>query len=154
MSLTIRRAEPGDAETIARFNRRIAEETEDLCLPAHVVARGVERLLDDESKGQYWVADDEGEIAGQLMVTYEWSDWRDGRVWWIQSVYVAPSYRRQGVFTALYDRVKQAVLDDDDACGLRLYVEENNERAQSTYRALGMNLTHYRVMEVMFRDED
>jgi len=153
MSVLIRRAGTADADTIAEFNRRIASETEDLQLAESVVTRGVERLLADERQGRYWLAERNGEIAGQLMVTFEWSDWRDGRVWWIQSVYVAPTHRREGVFTALYQHVQREVQKDPDACGLRLYVEENNYQAQETYRALGMQMTHYRVMEVMFENE-
>jgi ribosomal protein S18 acetylase RimI-like enzyme len=84
------------------------------------------------------------------MVTYEWSDWRDGMIWWIQSVYVHPDYRRQGVFSALYRHVELCAQADPDACGLRLYVAKDNERAQGTYAALGMTETRYRIMEAMF----
>jgi ribosomal protein S18 acetylase RimI-like enzyme len=149
MTTHIRRATPADADIITRFNRAIAAETEDLTLDEPVVARGVRRLLADERRGRYWVAERDGQVVGQIMVTFEWSDWRDGRVWWLQSVYVAPDHRRRGVFTALYEYIQRELAADADACGLRLYVEETNHRAQATYRALGMRMTHYRVMETM-----
>ena len=106
---------------------------------------GVERLLNQPADGRYWVAEIDNEIVGQIMVTYEWSDWRNGRVWWIQSVYVHPDHRRSGVFSALYEHVASLVRQDPDAVGIRLYMEENNARAQATYETLGMAMTPYRV---------
>ena len=152
MSLSIRPATPADSDIIARFNQGIAQETENHQLADDIVFPGVERLLNQPADGRYWVAEINDDIVGQIMVTYEWSDWRNGRVWWIQSVYVHPDRRRSGVFSALYEHVASLVRQDPDAVGIRLYMEENNARAQATYEALGMAMTPYRVMEVMFSD--
>ncbi|MEM9689749.1 MAG: GNAT family N-acetyltransferase [Pseudomonadota bacterium] len=153
MSIAIRRATPDDAATIAAFNQGIATETEHKHLDDDIVGRGVAALLENGVDGRYWLAEVDGIVAGQIMVTYEWSDWRNGRVWWIQSVYVAPDYRRRGVFSALYRHVESLVRDDPTACGIRLYMEENNQSAQRAYEKLGMAMTPYRVMEVMLSDE-
>ncbi len=127
----------------------MAEETEGRPLDPNIIGPGVLALLNDADKGRYWVAEANGEVVGQIMVTYEWSDWRNGSLWWIQSVYVHPDHRRSGVFSALYHRV-EAIAQKNDACGLRLYVEHNNERAQETYKALGMINPNYLVMETIF----
>ena len=150
MSIHIRRATVEDAATIAAFNQGIASETEDKHLDDAIVGPGVANLLSDEADGRYWIAEIEGQPAGQIMVTYEWSDWRNGNVWWIQSVYVASDYRRQGVFSALYRAVEALAEEDADACGIRLYVEKQNDAAQATYRKLGMQGDTYLVMESMF----
>ena len=150
MQLTIRTACSEDAATIARFNNGIAEETEGHSLDPATIRRGVERLLADADNGQYWVAEADGRVVGQIMVTYEWSDWRDGRIWWVQSVYVDADYRRRGVFAALYRHVESLAAQDPDVIGIRLYVDANNMRAQNTYTGLGMDMTEYRVMESMF----
>jgi ribosomal protein S18 acetylase RimI-like enzyme len=149
MKLSIRDASPADGATIASYNSQMAEETEGRALDADLIGPGVMRLLEDASKGRYWVAEDGGQIVGQIMVTYEWSDWRNGNIWWIQSVYVHPDYRRQGVYSSLYKHVAFLMQQDPDACGLRLYVDNDNERAQKTYTALGMIDPNYRVMEAM-----
>jgi GNAT superfamily N-acetyltransferase len=147
--MKVRTAQPSDAKTIADFNARMALETEDLALDAEVVFAGVEAALRDSSKAIYFVAEDDDRVVGQMMITHEWSDWRNGDLWWIQSVYVHEEYRRRGVFRALYqyarDQAKRA-----GAVGLRLYVEEHNAPAQQTYQQVGMNLTHYRVMEELW----
>ena len=149
-STTIRNATPGDAGTIADFNSRLAFETEGPYLAPELVGPGVEAMLADPSKGQYWVAEADGRVIGQIMVTYEWSDWRNGMIWWVQSVYVDSEFRRGGVFSALYRHVESLARDDPGVCGLRLYVDRRNERAQRTYESLGMNMTEYRVMETLF----
>jgi len=149
MQYRIRDAVPGDSENIAKFNSLMAEETERRRLNPDIIGNGVRRLLEDASRGRYWVAVADGEIVGQIMVTYEWSDWRNGALWWIQSVYVHPDHRRSGVFTALYRHV-ESIAQQSDARGLRLYVEQNNERAQKTYAALGMVNPNYQVMEAIF----
>lgn len=153
MTVTIRDAAPGDAQTIAAFNAAMAMETEGKTLDSGLVEPGVRALLNDANKGRYWVAEVDGEIAGQLMITYEWSDWRNGTMWWIQSVYVPKAFRRTGVFSALYRHVEQLAASAEDCCGIRLYVEESNERAQQTYRSLGMVSPGYAVMEVDFRTQ-
>jgi ribosomal protein S18 acetylase RimI-like enzyme len=148
MSLAIRPAEPRDAETIAEFNIRLARETEDLPLDPACVGPGVIAVLSDPAKGRYFVAEVDGAVAGQIMVTYEWSDWRNGNIWWIQSVYVTEPFRRAGVFRALYQHLKALAEADPGVCALRLYVHGTNERAQSSYEKLGMHRTEYQVFEL------
>jgi ribosomal protein S18 acetylase RimI-like enzyme len=145
--LQIRRARPEDAECIAGFNLAMALETEAKRLLPELVARGVRRLLAEPALGFYLVAEAAGEVVGALMVTTEWSDWRNGRFWWLQSVYVRPEWRRRGVFRALYAEVGLAAAREPDVCGFRLYVERDNEAAQATYRALGMAQTDYLLLE-------
>lgn len=154
MNLNIRDATPGDCDIIADYNCRIASETEDARLDPVTIKRGVAALLNDTSKGRYWLAVDGEFIAGQIMVTYEWSDWRNGMLWWIQSVYVHADYRRKGVFTALYRHVESLAQSTPDVAGIRLYVDEDNDRAQNTYDALGMKMTTYRVMQALFLETD
>ena len=146
---TIRPADGADAATIAAFNQRLAEETENRTLAGELIGPGVATLLGDPDRGRYFVAEIDGAVVGQLMITYEWSDWRNGVFWWIQSVYVAPAARRNGVFSALYQHVL-AMAEAAGACGIRLYVENGNARAQETYRAMGMKDTTYSVMETEF----
>lgn len=152
--VTIRDASPSDAEIIADYNARLALESEGMRLDPALVGPGVRALLGDTSKGRYWMAEADGRIIGQLMVTYEWSDWRNGVIWWIQSVYVHGDYRRSGVFSALYRHVESLARQDPEVCAIRLYVEHENERAQRTYGSLGMNMTDYRVMQSMFTGDE
>jgi ribosomal protein S18 acetylase RimI-like enzyme len=147
MPISVRRASIADAAIIAEFNRRLAEETEDKALDAALLRAGVEAGLADENKALYFVAEDGGEIIGQLMLTREWSDWRNGWMWWIQSVYVRSDARRRGTFRALYRHVFEAARADLRVIGLRLYVEHTNEAAQQTYERLGMTRTSYQVFE-------
>lgn len=153
-STTIRNATPGDAGTIADFNSRLAFETEGTYLAPELVGPGVEAMLADPSKGQYWVAEADGRVIGQIMVTYEWSDWRNGMIWWIQSVYVHGDYRRSGVFSLLYRHVESLARRDPQVSGIRLYVERDNARARRTYESLGMDMTDYRVMQSMFTGDE
>ncbi|MDP3759260.1 MAG: N-acetyltransferase [Ramlibacter sp.] len=147
-ALTIRKAEPRDAAAIARFNSAMALETEGKALLPERVNPGVQRLLGDPSLGFYVVAEQAGSgVVGSLMVTNEWSDWRNGLFWWIQSVYIVPAARRQGVYRALYDFVRDMARADPGICGFRLYVEKDNAAAQRTYSALGMEPTDYLVYE-------
>ncbi len=150
MSLIIRDATNGDAAIIADFNDRMCQETEGESLEPGLIGPGVKRLLADTANGRYWLGEIDDRVVGQIMVTYEWSDWRDGRIWWIQSVYVHADYRRQGIFRALYRHVESLAMEDRDACGLRLYVDRDNQRAKRTYDSLGMIETRYRIMEAMF----
>ena len=154
IDLTIRDATPGDAEIIADFNSRLAFETEGMRLSPEVINRGVETLLADQSKGRYWVAQADSRVVGQIMVTYEWSDWRNSMIWWIQSVYVHGDYRRSGVFSALYRHVESLARRDPQVSGIRLYVERDNARARRTYESLGMDMTDYRVMQSMFTGDE
>lgn len=150
MNITIRDAVADDGPVIAEFNCSMAIETEDHELDPELIGPGVAALLDDPSKGRYWLAENDGQVIGQIMVTYEWSDWRNGMLWWMQSVYVAQEQRRQGVFSTLYRHVASLARAKADVCGLRLYVENNNPRAQETYLALGMVRPGYQVMEIDF----
>lgn len=152
MNLTIRSARPDDAPIIADFNARLARETENKHLDPTILNPGVEAMLRDPAKGRYFVAEADGQIVGQLGVTLEWSDWRNGNFWWIQSVYVVPEARRHGVFRKLYDHIVEAARSVPDAIGVRLYVEHENRVAQATYEKMGMARTHYHVMEVLIDD--
>jgi ribosomal protein S18 acetylase RimI-like enzyme len=146
---SIRHAVPSDAPTLVAFNRAMAMETEDLALDPQIVFKGVGAVLADPSKGIYFLAELDDHPAGCLLITHEWSDWRNGDIWWIQSVYVHPDFRRRGVFKALYRHVEQAARAAG-AVGVRLYVEQENTPAQATYLSLGMELSHYRLMQVLF----
>jgi len=150
VTFSIREAVPQDAAVISNFNNQIAQETENRSLDPAIVDPGVATILSDASKGRYWVAEQDGAVIGQIMVTFEWSDWRNGTMWWIQSVFVHPQHRRRGVFSKLYRHVELLAQGEPDVCGLRLYVEEQNERAQATYLALGMNRPGYVVMQTVF----
>ena len=151
MNIEIRLAVRDDWTTIAEFNCLLAEESEGKQLDRQHVEPGVRAILDDPRKGRYLVALAAGRIVGQLMHTYEWSDWRNGDIWWLQSVYVLPDFRRQGVFRALFDRLRSEAETDPAVVGLRLYVEEHNTRAHETYRSLGLSNGGYFVMEKMHR---
>ncbi len=147
MSLTIRNATPADAAIIADYNARLALETESKTLDRNVLLKGVEELLRNEVHGRYFLAEAEETVVGQTMITYEWSDWRNRQFWWIQSVYVHPDWRGKKVFTALYEHIMKLARSTPRVCGLRLYAEESNERAHTTYAKLGMNATGYRLFE-------
>ncbi len=151
--LVIRPATRDDAATIADFNLRIAAETEDTSLNRDLVTRGVRTLLDDETRGRYYVACADDTIVGQIMHTREWSDWRNGDIWWIQSVYVRQDHRRRGVFKRLHEHVKALAGSDPGVVGLRLYVDADNRGAQATYERLGMTSTRYHLMEDLFPPE-
>jgi ribosomal protein S18 acetylase RimI-like enzyme len=150
-AMKIRKARPTDAAVIAEFNTRIAWETEKLHLDPQTIRRGVRAVLKDPGKGTYFVAEIEGAVVGQLLITYEWSDWRNGNFWWIQSVYVAAAHRQAGVFRSLFAQVQKLAQARRDVCGLRLYVEKHNDRAQHAYAKLGMAKTHYEVFETDLR---
>jgi GNAT superfamily N-acetyltransferase len=147
MALRIRDADRDDADFLVAGNVAMALEAERKQLDPAIVARGVRAVLDDHAKGRYFVAELAGERVGQLMITDEWSDWRNGRFWWIQSVFVLPAARRRGVFRALFGHVEQLARSAADVCGLRLYVERGNLRAQATYRHCGLDDGGYLVME-------
>ena len=149
----VRDALPGDRTAIVEFNARLARETEGKELDRPVLARGVgAALADPDRRLRYWVAELEpgGPVVGQAAISREWSDWRDGWLWWFQSVYVHPEARGKGVFRALHAHVRALALASEDVIGLRLYVEDANERAQRVYQALGMRPGGYRVYEELW----
>ncbi|MBN1361910.1 MAG: GNAT family N-acetyltransferase [Sedimentisphaerales bacterium] len=148
--VTLRKGELRDADTLAAFNVAMAWETERKHLDPEVVGRGVRAVLAQPERGFYVVAVAEGEVVGALLVTYEWSDWRCGQFWWVQSVYVQPPFRRRGIFRRLHAFVGEEASHNSQVCGLRLYVEDNNGAAQQVYTALGMRRTPYHVYEQSF----
>ena len=139
-----------DAAALAQFNIAMALETESKQLNRETVTAGVLSLINNPAAGFYMVAEQDGVVVAGLMVTHEWSDWRNRCFWWIQSVYVLPSHRRQGIFKRLYQSVTSMAESRKDICGLRLYVEQHNAIAQATYKSLGMDETHYDMYEVEF----
>ena len=147
MDIQIRDAEPTDWAAIAEYNSRLATETEDKTLDWAVICEGVKKVLGDVHKGRYFVAEASGRIIGTTMITYEWSDWRDGWIWWIQSVYVHPDFRGRGVFSALYHHVERLARTSGDVRAIRLYVLTSNDKARRTYMKLGMAETGYTVLE-------
>jgi len=142
----VREARPDDAEAIARFNEAMALETEALRLDPAAIRAGVVAVLKDPSKGCYFVAEADGQVAGALLVTYEWSDWRNAAFLWLQSVYVDPKRRRRGIFRRLFEHVER-LARSSGACGLRLYMDAHNEAARRTYERLGMTHRGYLVFE-------
>ncbi len=148
--MKIRKASPSDAAIITDYNTRMAWETEKRRLNKARVSRGVRGLLKDKAKGMYFVAEEDGKVAGQLLITFEWSDWRNANFWWIQSVYVAPEFRGCGVFRSLYAHVDKLARSRRDVCGLRLYVDDDNIGAKKTYERLGMKESHYKFFEIDF----
>ena len=153
MDIKIRKAALADLPIIADFNGRLARESEGLALEAARVEAGVGAVLNDPAKGIYYVAEVTGAVAGQLMVTYEWSDWRNGNIWWIQSVYVKPEFRRAGVFRALFHHLHSLARSQKDVCTLRLYVHADNARACQSYGRLGMTRTRYEIFELEVRKD-
>jgi GNAT superfamily N-acetyltransferase len=147
----IRKARIDDLEWLVGGNQAMAYETERVRLDPDVLGAGVRAVLEDSDRGTYWVFEEGGRVLAQLLITYEWSDWRDRFVWWVQSVYVDPGHRRRGLYRQLYAAVRDAARQAG-AGGLRLYVDSSNARAQTTYAALGMNGDHYRVFEEMFAE--
>ena len=151
--IEVRRGRREDAPDIVDFQIRLAWETEQFALDRPTVEKGVQAVFDDPRKGAYWIAEVNGEVAGCLLTVPEWSDWRNGTVVWIHSVYIIPQARRQGVFRAMYERLKTTVEQSVDLRGLRLYVERENERARKTYWAMGMDGNHYKMFEWMDESE-
>ena len=144
-----REGRPADAEAIVEFQVAMARETEDVTLERDVTTRGVHAVFADPSHGRYFIAEADGRAVASLMITYEWSDWRNGVVWWIQSVYVRPEHRRRGIYAGLYDHVQRIAQANEMVKGIRLYVDKRNAAAQEVYRRMGMNGEHYQVFEWM-----
>jgi ribosomal protein S18 acetylase RimI-like enzyme len=149
-AILIREARPDDWPVIAEFNCRLALETENKRLDPATIENGVRTLIQEPARGRYFLAVINDCVVGQLMHTREWSDWRNGDIWWLQSVYVAAEFRRRGVFRRLYQHLQTLAESDPRVVGIRLYVEHGNARAQETYRSLGLTGGGYEVMEQMF----
>jgi GNAT superfamily N-acetyltransferase len=146
--ISIRKAIPADAPAIIDFQLKMAWETEKISLAQETVTKGVNAVFTDKSRGQYFVAEADKQVVASLLITSEWSDWRNCNVWWFQSVYVMPGFRRKGIFRRMYDHVRD-LAEIEGVAGLRLYVETNNIRAKKTYEALGMSSGHYSFYEWM-----
>lgn len=146
--MIIRKATSEDSEVIVDFQQKMAWETEQMTLVPEIINKGVNAVFLDSTKGQYWVSEENGKIVASLLITFEWSDWRNSNVWWFQSVYVLPEFRRKGIFKSMYQYIKNEAGVNHIA-GLRLYVETNNIRAQKTYESLGMKSEHYKMYEWM-----
>jgi len=144
--ISIRKARPEDASVIIDFQQKMAWETEHITLAPDLVTKGVNAVFNNSSHGQYWVAEENGVVITSLLITYEWSDWRNANVWWFQSVYVLPELRRKGIFRSMYSFIRDEA-EKQNVAGLRLYVETNNSRAQKTYESLGMKSEHYKMYE-------
>ncbi|UUX91947.1 GNAT family N-acetyltransferase [Methanoplanus endosymbiosus] len=147
MDVTVRKAMEDDAAVISGNNIRMAYETEGRVLDADTALKGVLGLFEDESRGFYIVAECKGEIAGQCMITYEWSDWNCGSYWWIQSVYVREDFRRKGIFRKIYEFIAELSVSEGDVCGLRLYVDDDNLNAIEVYGRMGFSRSHYLMFE-------
>ena len=146
----IREGRIEDIKVLTEYNYLLALETEELILDKERLAKGVEACIIDSSKGTYYVYEEDNMVVGQLMITKEWSDWRNGEFWWIMSVYVHKDYRKKGIFKKLYNHVQGLAQQKDEVVGLRLYVEFENEKAQKTYEKLGMEKTNYFIFEEEF----
>ena len=149
-SIRIRSARVGDIETLVEFNQAMARETEHKALDRGVLRAGVAAVFAQPQRGFYRVAERGADVVGCLMVTFEWSDWRNGDIWWLQSVYVHAEHRRAGVFAALYRDVERRARATAGVIGVRLYVEQDNAKAQRVYASFGMERTNYRLYEVLF----
>jgi GNAT superfamily N-acetyltransferase len=149
MTNIYRRAQPDDLQSIVDFQVAMAWETEEVRLDAPTCAAGVRAVFDNRNLGQYYVAESDSRVAGVTLTTYEWSDWRNGVVWWIQSVYVLPEFRRQGIYSGIYAFIRNLAESDPAVRGIRLYVDRRNTAAQEVYTRLGMNGEHYQVFEWM-----
>jgi GNAT superfamily N-acetyltransferase len=146
--ISIRYAIQEDISSIIGFQIKMAWETEKYALDPETVAKGVNAVFEDPSRGKYYVAEATGQVVASLLITYEWSDWRNCYVWWFQSVYVIPEFRRQGIFRKMYTHIR-SLAGENNIAGLRLYVETKNDRARKTYEALGMSSEHYNFYEWM-----
>ena len=147
--ITVRKAKPGDESSIVDFQIRMSRETEQIDLDRDIVNKGVNAVFNNPEKGIYFVAESGNKIIASLMITFEWSDWRNGNVYWIHSVYVLPEFRKKGVFKTMYLHLKNNVQKDENIRGLRLYVDKTNTNARKVYETLGMDGDHYLLFEWM-----
>ena len=148
----VRMARRDDVSTLVAFNMQMAKETEDKHLDLDVLTAGVGAIFENPEHGFYLVAEVNGAVVGSLMVTTEWSDWRNGDYWWIQSVYVQSEFRQKGIFRALYEEVHERAENSNEVCGVRLYVEKGNRTAQTVYTRRGLTETHYKIFEDIFSE--
>src|SRR5262245_21492721 len=151
MPFVVRSATPADAPAIIEFNRLLASETENLTLDARILTPGVAAILGDRNRGRYFVADDQGDVIGQIMITYEWSDWRNGWIWWLQSVYVRADRRKGGIFSSIFQHIEEQARQERNVVGIRLYVDQENRAAQSTYRKLGFDQIHFFLLQKLLK---
>jgi ribosomal protein S18 acetylase RimI-like enzyme len=147
--ISIREATQTDISTLVDFQQRLADESEGVKLDGTILRAGLQAMFDDPAKGIYYIVEDGVEVIGCHLITYEWSDWRNGLVWWLQSVYVKESHRQKGIFKLMYDNVIRMINADPNLLGLRLYVDKTNARAIKVYEAMGMDGSHYTVFEWM-----
>jgi len=147
--MNIRIAQREDANSLVEFNQAMALETEGKRLDSRVLQSGVESVFADEGKGFYVVAEEADKIVGGLMITFEWSDWRNAWFWWIQSLYILPDFRGRKIYSLLYEFVKNKAKENKNVCGFRLYVEKENAKARKVYEKLGMEASHYLMFEEM-----
>lgn len=152
--ITIRLAEPSDVSAIIEFNLAMALETEQKELDRTILESGVQAVFQNASRGFYIIAESDDTAIGSLLITPEWSDWRNGLFWWIQSLYVLPQWRRKGVFRSLYTFVTEKARQNNEVCGLRLYVESSNTTARSCYEAQGMNPSIYTLYEQLLDETE
>ena len=145
--ITVQKALPKHIDVLIDFQQRLAYESEEVTLDAATLRKGMEAMFADPGKGLYYIASDGEDVVGCHMITYEWSDWRNGMAWWLQSVYVRESHRKKGVFKIMYDNVISMIKKDPNLIALRLYVDKSNERAMKVYAAMGMDGSHYTVYE-------
>ena len=150
IDIAVRRATPADMDALVDFQLAMALETEGKALDADLLREGVAAVLRITDKGFYLVAEAQGQVVAGMLITYEWSDWRNATFWWIQSVYVERQWRRKGVYRAMHDHVFDTARARHEICGIRLYVERTNKGAQQTYQSLGMAASHYDMYEVDF----
>ncbi len=151
-NIIIRKATESDASSIIEFNKAMALETEQKILEHKIISEGVKSMFKNPQFGFYIVAEYESEVIACLLITYEWSDWRNGLIWWLQSVYVKPEHRRKGLYSKMYQFVKEIATANPMICGFRLYVEKDNLTAQKTYEQNGMSVTNYLLYEEIIDD--
>ena len=147
--MIIRQANISDSASIVEFQLAMAMETEQLQLHEPTVTEGVAAVFADQSKGIYYVAETDGKVVGSLLTTFEWSDWRNGTVLWVQSVYVRPEFRKKSIFSRLYKHIQEKVVSNSDLRGIRLYADKTNTSAHGVYEHLGMTAEHYQMFEWM-----
>ena len=150
--IIVRNANKDDINTIVNFNSAMAMETEHKSLDIDTIHDGVKKLLNHSEHGFYLIAESDSVPVGQLMITKEWSDWRNGEFWWIQSVYIHPDYRKNNIYRKLYDEVIKSAKESENVCGIRLYVDKNNNKAQKVYSKLGMKESKYIFFEKDWSD--